>query len=44
MDMAVGVVKIIDGSTRKDGSVAGFATPNGNGDTAVGVTRMVGAV
>ena len=36
-------MKIIDGCTRKDQSVAGFVTPNGNGDIVVGATRIVGA-
>jgi hypothetical protein len=40
-DVAIGLLSIIDSCTRRDESVAGFATPNGNGDIVVGATRMV---
>jgi hypothetical protein len=39
-DVALGVRHVIDGCTRPDMSVAGFAAPNGNGNMVVGATSV----
>jgi hypothetical protein len=39
-DVALGARHVIDGCTRPDMSVAGFAAPNGNGNLVVGGTNV----